>query len=154
MRKALLTGIAVAGAVAATTAAQARTPCIKKDDEAAAVKTHVLKTELMVAALTCRHKDRYNAFVERFENRLEARGQTLKAMFERAHDGDGRRALDRYVTRLANKAAARGTPCTKARALFSNVMTVPPQRLARFADSRAFSDTHGLDRCGTRTSMR
>ena len=53
------------------------------DRDLAAFNARVLQTELMVAALSCDERQRYNTFVTTYQKVLTERGQALKALFKR-----------------------------------------------------------------------
>src|SRR3546814_1871604 len=72
-----------------------------------ALETRMLQTELVVAALSCNERTRYNAFVNKFKGELGDRGKALKAFFNRAHGKDATRRLNAFVTELANEASQR-----------------------------------------------
>lgn len=119
-------GAAFAGAVAAfqiagTTGAAAIEAHNKA--EFAALQVRMLQTEMMVAALTCNYHLEYNTFIETHGSELTRHASTLKAMFRRQHGGSAQRALDRYVTQLANDVSirsirTRATFCETAMGLF------------------------------------
>src|SRR3546814_8789210 len=67
----------------------------------------MLQTELVVAALSCNERTRYNAFVNKFKGELGDLGKALKAFFNRAHGKDATRRLNAFVTELANEASQR-----------------------------------------------
>ena len=108
-------------------ASQAGADVCETPSERAAIATRVFQTELMVAALTCDERGRYNAFVRRFEHDLVDRGQTLKTIFSRAHGNRATGQLTSFVTRLANEASLRSLEttedfCARASDLFGKVM--------------------------------
>ncbi len=75
-------------------------------DQAKAVR--VLQSELMVAALACDARHHYSSFVTRYKSDLVQNGQTLKSHFHSAHGAKkGFDELNRFVTRMANKASGR-----------------------------------------------
>ena len=122
-------GLAVAGlvSVAGAGAASAAGPTPKGPSEAAAINARLLQTEMMVAALACDLRPRYNKAVRSFEKELVAHGKVLRAMFRRNHGASAQRRLDIYITQLANDASARSnydrlTYCRTAAALFDDVL--------------------------------
>lgn len=72
-------------------------------------QVRALQTRLMVAALTCDARDRYNAFVVRYRPSLKGHGRNLTGFFHRAFGPASLSRLDRYVTDLANQASALST---------------------------------------------
>jgi hypothetical protein len=77
-------------------------PCANSE-EADAIYVRHLQSRLVVAALSCGQHDAYNTFVTRHKADLGVHGPKLIAYFQRA---GGAAALNRFVTELANAAAA------------------------------------------------
>src|SRR5512144_331772 len=73
-----------------------------------ALNVRALQTELMVGALACGERERYNAFVQARQPELVPYAETLQRM-------QGKRT-NAFVTRVAN-AAARNADCTAISAL-------------------------------------
>ena len=118
----------------------------------AALNARVLQTELMVAALTCGEKARYNAFVMSFKGVLSDHGRSLRALFTRVHGAGGKRQLNGFVTKLANDAsqgslAVRGGYCTNASALFEEVLNTPPGDFDALASKPWIRLRHGFAPC-------
>ena len=110
--------------------------------ERVAMQVRVLQSDLMVAALICRAKPRYNAFVARFETDLVRQGTTLNAHFRRVWGGQSTARLNAFVTRLANQASARslstgGGYCAQVGRVFDEVMALAPVQLAGYSAIRA-----------------
>lgn len=79
---------------------------IPRGDRAKAVR--FLQSELMVAALACNAREHYGNFVKRYKVSLVSSGRDLKNHFEKAHgQKKGFAELNRFVTRMANKASGR-----------------------------------------------
>ena len=136
---ALLTGVAQAATCTAP-------------GETSALQARVLQTELMVAALTCSQKDKYNAFIRRFGGDLTTLGNSMKSYFTRAHGRKAATEMNAFVTALANEASRRamgyqGDFCGDANGLFDSVLAVPPKELARFAATRPTANTYGIASC-------
>lgn len=78
------------------------------DAEAAAARVRVMQTDFMVAALSCDHRgvpevrQRYTAFVKQYSGEMAVHGRALISYFQRA---GGSRALDSFITSLANEMA-------------------------------------------------
>lgn len=122
--------------VGAATAANA-SDCPSRN-ESSALFVRSLQTELMVAALSCKAREDYNAFAVQFRDTLVQNGKQMKAYFSRRYGGSGRYELDRFITALANEASAIGMNsgpgyCDDARALFKEVLSL------QSADLEAFS---------------
>lgn len=77
--------------------------CVSSE-EAEAFRLRHLQTRLMVAGLSCGQQDAYNAFVTLHKPTLGDYGPRLIGYYKRS--GGGQAALNRYVTELANAAAA------------------------------------------------
>lgn len=110
--------------------------------ETAAVQVRILQSELMVAALSCRAKPKYNKFVKQFEPVLVRSGKTLVAMFHRDHPGRAVAELNRFITRLANGASAHSinfgaSYCVMAYALYDTVLSLRPSELVEFSAQHA-----------------
>ena len=67
-----------------------------------------LKSELMVTALTCNVRDRYNAFIEKFRPDLTAEEGRLNGYFRSTYGRGAQTAHDDYITQLANVQSERG----------------------------------------------
>lgn len=131
LRRAAVTAV-VAAAFAAPAWAAGDPPI---DHPAVAAKR--LQTDLMVAALYCNERQRYNDFVRRFEPQIAAQGNDLKALFRRSHGNNGTTALNAAVTRMANEASERTMAdptgfCTEHGQLFDDVLAVNPREFSSF----------------------
>jgi len=139
----------VAGAAAAlvawsATGAAWAAPCLRPA-EVESKQVRLLQTELMVAALTCRHHvglgfdDKYNAFVRKFDKRLGHHITVLRAHFKREYGAGFERQYDRFSTELANQASQRahggGPYCTSSVPLFDQALVIQVKDLEGFAAS-------------------
>ena len=89
-----------------------------------------LQSRLMIAAFSCNARTDYNKFVKYYRPHLAFHGSGLRQYFRKKHGRSHKRALNRYVTRLANGASQasindRGRFCAESRAIFSELMSVP-----------------------------
>ena len=105
-----------------------------------AVAAKKLQTDLMVAALYCNEKQRYNEFVRRFEPQIAAQGNTLKQLFRETHGNAGTTALNTAVTRMANEASERTMAdptgfCVEHGRIFDDVLVVKPQEFTAYVTS-------------------
>lgn len=75
--------------------------------EVVAKAVRTLQSDLMVAALSCGSKDPYNRFIQTYNPHLSAQGELLKTYFRNRHKSGHRKALNSYVTTLANQGAIR-----------------------------------------------
>lgn len=145
----ILGGLLVPAVAAPATAAS--TACATAADEAA-LNTRVLQTELMVAALSCGEKDRYNAFVTTFRDQLSHGGQALRTMFRRVHGARGDYQMNAFVTKLANDAAQRNSQgkaryCASASSLFGEALATSPRDFDRLTAKPRLGGLHGFARC-------
>jgi hypothetical protein len=153
LRRRVLAGGLTVGLVALAVPAvvSAANACAMPKD-LAALNARVLQTELMVAALTCGEKARYNAFVMSFKGVLGKHGRELRGLFDRVHGAAGSRELNGFVTKLANDAsqeslAASQGYCTGASALFEEVLNTPPSNFDAMAAKPWISGRHGYSPC-------
>lgn len=125
-------GIAAAGLAAvamfAVPSATATALEVKNPVERMAIRARIVQSEMMVAALTCGLRGQYNAVVTEFRTELVGHGRVLRSMFNRQHGAGGQKALDRFVTKLANDASirsnhARSAYCANARRSFADVLS-------------------------------
>ncbi|MBV9755990.1 MAG: hypothetical protein JO047_02975 [Alphaproteobacteria bacterium] len=146
--RAIIGGVLAAGLAAAGVASAE--PCARPAEHAA-FDLAALKSALMVTALTCHAEDRYNQFVVRYRADLLKAEHALGAYFVRAHGGQ--RALDDYITSLANaqsEAGIRlgGTICDQRLAMFDRVMALSSTaELPRFAGTQAIPQPQPLADC-------
>lgn len=138
--------------VGAIGAAQAAPPCIRIADEPV-LNTRVMQTELMVAALSCGHRELYNDMVKRFEPELVEQGRSLKRLFEKAYGKGAHHQLNKYVTQLANDASQRSASegrnfCAAAAAAFERIGAMDGPQFAAYASGADFAGRHRLELCG------
>lgn len=118
----------VAAAVMATAAVPASAATCSHPNDLPAIKARVLQSHLMVAALRCGERDRYNAFVTKFQTELTSRGKALKALFERSYGSKAPEHINRFVTALANTASKHSMAsqefCDDAAALFEKLQQI------------------------------
>lgn len=79
-----------------------------------ALSVRTLQSDLMVSALSCNDRASYNAFAVKYRPNLKTHGDALKKHFGEMHGGNAKRALNTYVTDLANYAAIRHATDNKA----------------------------------------
>ena len=142
-----LRSAAMAGAVLAALSpglAAASVVCsddILPADQAKAVR--VLQSELMVAALACGARTHYGKFVERYKPDLAVNGKALRSHFHTVHGQQrGFAELNRFVTRLANKASGRMASlgadfCTIALQTYDDLLSKDGVELGGFSVSYA-----------------
>ena len=144
-------------AVAAAGATKSpRSACVG-DRDLAALNARVLQTELMVAALSCDERTRYNEFMTSFGDTLAGRGSDLRNFFKRTAGGQGTTRMNSLITRLANDASKQSqmqadTYCKFASDLFEEVLTSSPAALTTIADKPWIRERHGFTACTTSAS--
>ena len=89
-----------------------------------------LQSRLMIAAFSCNVRADYNQFVNRYRPHLAFHGSGLRQYFRKKHGGAHKRALNSFVTRLANGASQasiddRSGFCAASRVILSELMTAP-----------------------------
>lgn len=127
-------------------------PMCAQAHEQTALNTSVLRTELMVAALSCGRQTHYNAFVTKFNGDLTEQGYLLRAFFQRQYGNAAEQHLNRFVTRLANDESKRSIAgrtqfCTAASELFQQLLDDKQQHLQTHASSPSLSTRHGISSC-------
>lgn len=139
----------------AGTGAQAA-PCATSVDTAS-LQVRMLQTELMVAALTCNQRTDYNAFVTRFQPELALQGKHLQAFFKQKHGSGAAKALNGFITRIANESSRRGMLkrgefCRNAASIHAASKTMQPASLVSYAGTQPFANLHGVGACPTRVA--
>ncbi len=114
----------------------------KSPSETAAMQVKLLQNDLMIAALSCRAKARYNEFATKFRPDLVNSGRTLSNMFRRDHNGMGQVELDRFITYLANDGSARAKRigpgyCRVTTAFFDRVLSLSSAEMVEFSAWRS-----------------
>ena len=146
----VITGLLAAGLVAQT--AQAA-DCLRPADTAA-LDVVGLKTQLMVAAVTCQESERYNAFIRKYQGDLQREDKSMSAYFSRAYGRTGTKQRDDYVTNLANVASRVGLSqgsafCTRNVPVFEEVMALRSNaELADFAAAKGLTPPMKETLCG------
>ncbi|MBK8175915.1 MAG: hypothetical protein IPK66_11800 [Rhodospirillales bacterium] len=122
------------------------------DGDLAALNVRVLQTEMMVAALSCGERQRYNTFVTDYQTVLTQRGRALQTMFVKTHGNKAEPRLNAFITKLANDASKdvrlRGdTYCEFAAELFDEVLAGGPANLNKVASKPWIESRHGFHPC-------
>ncbi|MGK7868256.1 hypothetical protein [Falsiroseomonas sp. E2-1-a20] len=97
----------LAGAAVAIAGPAIAQSCVQSADRTA-FEVRALQSQLMVAALTCARDDDYNAFVRKFQGELGGAYRSIQGHFRRTAGGGHQRALDGYITTLANEQSQDG----------------------------------------------
>jgi hypothetical protein len=109
-----------------------------------AMNVRALQTELMVGALACGERERYNAFIQARQPELVPYARTLQRMH-------GKRT-NAFVTRVAN-AAARNADCAAISALFDEALE-SGNSLSAIAAKDVLASRHGYKVCAPRTTAK
>ncbi|RVU36371.1 hypothetical protein EOI86_14275 [Hwanghaeella grinnelliae] len=110
---------------------------VPRGERAKAVR--FLQSELMVAALACDARQYYGDFVKRYKVSLVSSGRDLKNHFEKAHgQKKGFAELNRFVTRMANKASGRMASlgadfCSNMHATYKHLLSKDDVQLTGFS---------------------
>lgn len=149
---AIVRSAALAALFAAGAAGTASAAVCASSKERVALETRMLQTELVVAALSCNERARYNEFVTRFKSEIGDGGQGLKRFFQRAYGKGAESRLNSFVTELANEASQRGIVyqgdyCGDAVKRFDAALALPPADLHKFAAAQSFATLHGYESC-------
>ena len=151
----VLSGV-VAASLLFTQIANAQT-CARPPDKTA-FDVAGLKSQLMVTALACDVRERYNDFVLRFQPELMQQERALNAYFSRSFGRRGQQEHDNYITSLANTQSEAGIKlgtlfCKDSVGLFDTVLALPQgATVASFATDREFDQPITLVVCTTPTS--
>lgn len=122
-----------------------------------AFEVTALKSQLMVAALSCRQDSQYNGFIERNRRHLVTHDQALMAWFRRTYGGQGVRRFDDFITSLANAQSQEGIRqgtsfCGNMAPFFAEVSTVStPEATIALASTKQFGAPTAAN-CATPTT--
>ena len=127
-------------------------PCTHPADRSA-FDVASLKSQLMVTALTCDAREKYNDFVLRFRGELMRQEHALQYYFTRAFGRRGQQQHDDYITLLANTQSETGLHdgtlfCRRNAALLDEVLALPDNtRLADYAAAKQMQQPIELNDC-------
>jgi hypothetical protein len=120
--------------------------------ERQAYEVYALRTEVLVGAQSCRMTDRFNIFATKFTRELTTEGRALRSHYLKTYGKGGDKALDDFVTQIANSSFVEGSSgnlCAATTAIFDDVLALPEGQLAAYSSqhkSRALPD---MDVCRT-----
>lgn len=142
-------------AITSVPSAEAAAIQCANNSEKEALDIRVLQTELMVAALACGERTRYNDFVTRYQPQLKQGGKDLRIYFSRIYKKMGEQKLNNFVTKLANETSknSRKTSvtvfCRAANHIFVDALAATtPRSLTEIVSSDTrFSRQHGIKTC-------
>ena len=125
-----------------------------KPYEGTAINIAGLKSQLMVTALSCDTRDRYNDFVLTFRPTLQHEDTALNSYFLRHYGRSWRSEHDDYITQLANTQSEAGIRegtqfCQANVGLFDQVLALKsPKDLMTFANDKPMLQPIDYDICG------
>jgi hypothetical protein len=125
-----------------------------KPNEGTAINIAGLKSQLMVTALSCNTRDRYNAFVLTFRPTLQREDTALNTYFLHHYGRSWRSQHDDYITQLANMQSEAGIRegtqfCQDNVGLFDEVLALrSAAALLRFANEKPMLQPIDNDICG------
>jgi hypothetical protein len=114
-----------------------------RQNEVAAFSVAALKSELMVAAVSCHADDQYNDFIRRNRSVLVAEEKTSEGYFSRNDRAHWQRTRDDYITQLANAQSQRAMVlgnqfCQRIIGQFDEIAALSgPEQLATYAASKS-----------------
>lgn len=109
--------------------------------ERTALHVRQLQSDLMVAALSCDMRTRYNRIVKKLQPQLVQHGQALTGLFQRTYGAKAERELNRFVTAMANEASSRSLSqgaayCRNSAALFRQLESMDGASVGAFSARR------------------
>ena len=125
-----------------------------KTYEGTAINIAGLKSQLMVTALSCDTRDRYNDFVMTFRPTLQREDTALNSYFLHHYGRSWRSEHDDYITQLANMQSEAGIRegtqfCQDNVGLFDEVLALrSPAALLAFANDKPMLQPIADDVCG------
>jgi hypothetical protein len=125
-----------------------------KPYEGTAINIAGLKSQLMVTALSCDTRDRYNDFVLTFRPTLQREDTALNSYFLHHYGRSWRSEHDDYITQLANMQSEAGIRegtqfCQDNVGLFDEVLALrTPKALLAFANDKPMLQPIDDDICG------
>ena len=126
-----------------------------KASERAAFDTEALKSELMVTALTCKQREKYDAFIHTYQPVLTATEADLNGYFKHAYGRQYQKAHDDYISNLANVQSEEGLKmgtafCDTYSDMFDEVLALHNgTELPDYAHSKALVQPVAFQTCAT-----
>lgn len=151
-----LLGVLLAGALLSRVSAGAAEPCATAKEQMA-LQTRSVQTELLMAALNCGERDRYNAFIEDFRKPLQHQSRALKGYFKRHHGAKATVELNSFITQLANLASQRYNKgptrfCSQTRRQLTEVLTLKTGDLPDFVARQPFVPPRSIALCDVKAT--
>jgi hypothetical protein len=125
-------------------------PWCARPAEIAAFSVAALKSDLMVAAVSCQADEKYNDFVRRYRPALVAQEKAMETYFSRNDKRSWQRTRDDYITQLANAQSQRAMVlgsqfCARTLGQFDELVALSkPEDLTGFAASKSQSVPQAL----------
>lgn len=106
--------------------------CVQPNERDSQI-VRALQSRLMIAALSCNARSDYNRFVKHYQKDLAYHGSGLRKYFRNKYGKKHKKALNKFVTRLANGASQESIKdrrgfCAESRVIFSQLMSAPKHR--------------------------
>jgi len=123
------------------------------EEEITSLHLEALRTELMVAALSCGTEIHYNAFIDRFRAPLISGDVTLAGLFQRLYGpATGSDHRDGFTTGLANRVSAQQSAqrvefCNRADKIFTAAEEVSTGGIGPFAEKYSRLDRAKIQAC-------
>jgi hypothetical protein len=121
--------------------------------EREAYEVYALRTQVLVGAQSCRMTDRFNVFAMKFSRELTSEGRELRAHYLKTYGKGGDKALDDFVTQIANASFVEGSGggdlCGATTAIFDDVMALPEGKLATYSSQHKSRALPVMDFCST-----
>jgi len=128
-------------------------PICGRPAEKAAFAIAALKTQLVVAAISCNQQDQYNAVIKRFRPPIVASEKTLAGFFSRAYGRQAQSQQDDYSTTEINQISQvglrKGTGlCVAVVPMFDEVMALKNgDELTQYALAKNFEQSLTVPDC-------
>ncbi|NKE45820.1 hypothetical protein HB662_13600 [Roseomonas frigidaquae] len=157
MRRKFSVRLLLAGAAMAIGGPAIAQSCVQAS-ERTAFELRALQSQLMVAAITCQRDGDYNAFVRKFQGDLGGAYNTIRTHFRRTAGAQGQRALDGYITTLANEQSQDGIRqgsrfCQNITPLFQAALSQSnASALAEMSMERNVLNPHDAETCTERAA--
>ena len=123
------------------------------ENEKLALDTRAMQSRLMVAALSCGERQKYNSFIKQFQSELINGGKDLKKYFIRNYNADAEKQMNKFITSLANEASKNSLNnnpenfCAGESKLFDQINVSSRYNVLKLASSQEFSDMHKISSC-------
>lgn len=130
------------------------------ESEKIGLGTRVVLSDMMVAALSCRQSEPYNALMEKFKAHFQQAGDNMKDYFRRNHGSAYNYHMNNFVTKLANEASERSVQgskrefCNKMRRTFSKIQSLNAEEFVKFVSEDEYTARYGVQACDYKVSQK